>query len=183
MKPESNLGCDHALAKQVRSEERALPASPDPCALALHRSASPCISHIARSSHMPLASPRSQHVPFRLCSTATHSDAEFSLGQRARSLTLAHISATLSSRWIKSPEECPRFARTRARQSRQRKMEKREKPRKKKKKKSRTNLACCPACACHVRVDFARSRLGSCIVSYTRAPKKQSARLRLRRPG
>ena len=68
LNPESNLGVNRRslanqnaaprLAGSVRSR------SPASRSLALHRSASPCISHLARSSHMPLASPRTQHVPF-----------------------------------------------------------------------------------------------------------------------
>ena len=113
----------------------ATPRPPDPCALArplrarslaLHRSASSCISRTARSSRTPLASPRTQHVPFQLCRTFTHSDAEFSLCQRAISSTLAHISAIPSGRWINQRTECPRFARTSARRSRQRKMDEQE---------------------------------------------------------
>ena len=65
-------------------------------------------------------------MPFQLCRTFTHSDAEFSLCQRAISSTLAHISAIPSGRWINQRTECPRFARTSARRSRQRKMDERE---------------------------------------------------------
>ena len=123
------------MNRRSLANQNATPRPPDPCALArplrarslaLHRSASSCISRTARSSRTPLASPRTQHVPFQLCRTFTHSDAEFSLCQRAISSTLAHISAIPSGRWINQRTECPRFARTSARRSRQRKMDERE---------------------------------------------------------
>ena len=145
----------------IRSQTRTPPlASPDPCALArplrarslaLHRSASPCISRLARSSHMPLASPRTQHVPFPLCRTFTHSDAEFSLSLRAISSTLAHISAIPSGRWIESPDGCRGFARTSARRSQQARDGSAEIRQGEEEQASsvpvrRTTLACCPAC-------------------------------------
>ena len=225
------------MKRRSLATRNATPRPPDPCALArplrarslaLHRSASSCISRTARSSRTPRVSPRTQHVPFQLCRTFTHSDAEFSLCQRANSSTLAHISAIPSGRWINSIEECSRFARTSARRSRQRKMDEREAREDEEEEAaipsssrrmlpclrvslphSRTAAAssasqlrkhfglgsaivtivhrCLSACAknamSHVCVGFEGGvfqyspRMYLCIVSYTRAPKKQSARL------
>ena len=103
-------------ARSVRSRS--------PASRSLARSAPFCI--FLHLSHRAQLSPTTQHVPFQLCRTFTHSDAEFSLCQRAISSTLAHISAIPSGRWINQRTECPRFARTSARRSRQRKMDERE---------------------------------------------------------
>ena len=229
LNPESNLGCGTGGRSQTRN---AAPRLASPCALArplrarslaLHRSASSCISRTARSSRTPLASPRTQHVPFQLCRTFTHSDAEFSLCQRVISSTLAHISAIPSGRWINQRTECPRFARTSARRSRQRKMDEREAREEEEEaaipSSSRRMLPCLRVSLLHSRTAAASSashalwpwqcyrasvfvrmcnamshvcnvcvgfeggvfqyspRTYLCIVSYTRAPQKQSARL------
>ena len=70
LNPESNLGYEQEVARKperrpLLARSRCALARPRRAhSLALTRAASPCISRTARNTHMPLASPCTQHVPF-----------------------------------------------------------------------------------------------------------------------